>query len=244
MNYGTKLYELRKKQSLSQEEVANKLGVTRQSISLWETDQAAPSLENLIAIAKLYSISLDALVGLNDLDNKESLIEDKPVHALDYLEDKHVVYTRDYMYLNAKADVIMFIISLLLMGFALSLFLSAPNMEIEIARILLIIGNISLMIGIIFYPFYVFICVLKKTEEKRMIHIEFHQTFLIYDIQGYKRKKISYEMIDYYIERKTFFVIFLFNKTRLYLPRQNEHGIDSFLLTRLERRKHKKPIWK
>ena len=42
MSLGDKLYELRKKQGLTQEEAAEKLGVTRQTVSKWETDQSTP----------------------------------------------------------------------------------------------------------------------------------------------------------------------------------------------------------
>ena len=50
MDYGNRIYKLRRQKGLSQEEVANELGVSRQSISLWETNQASPSMENLIAM--------------------------------------------------------------------------------------------------------------------------------------------------------------------------------------------------
>ena len=52
MDLGNKILEYRKKAGLSQEELCCKLNVTRQSVSLWENNQAQPSLENLIALAK------------------------------------------------------------------------------------------------------------------------------------------------------------------------------------------------
>ena len=60
---GNKLYELRKKHHLSQEELAEKLGVSRQAISKWECGDALPDTDNLISISKLYGVSLDELVG-------------------------------------------------------------------------------------------------------------------------------------------------------------------------------------
>mgnify|MGYP003296623427 CR=1 FL=1 len=60
---GNKLYELRKKQHLSQEELAEKLGVSRQAISKWECGESLPDTDNLISISKLYGVSLDELVG-------------------------------------------------------------------------------------------------------------------------------------------------------------------------------------
>ena len=60
---GDKLYQLRKDKGISQEELADKLGVSRQAISKWERGEALPDTDNLISIAKLYEVSLDQLVG-------------------------------------------------------------------------------------------------------------------------------------------------------------------------------------
>ena len=54
-----KLVELRKKHGLSQEELADKLGVSRQAVSKWERSEASPDTDNLIELAKLYDISID-----------------------------------------------------------------------------------------------------------------------------------------------------------------------------------------
>lgn len=57
-----RLYELRKKHNLSQEELAEKLGVSRQAVSKWERSEASPDTDNLIALAKIYDLSLDELI--------------------------------------------------------------------------------------------------------------------------------------------------------------------------------------
>ena len=56
----------RKENNLSQDELAEKLGVSRQSISLWENGLREPTLSNLIAISKYFKVSIDYLVGLED----------------------------------------------------------------------------------------------------------------------------------------------------------------------------------
>lgn len=61
-NIGQKLYEHRKCFGLSQEELAEKIDVSRQAVSKWERGESSPDTENLIALAKLYNISLDELV--------------------------------------------------------------------------------------------------------------------------------------------------------------------------------------
>lgn len=58
-----RLVTLRKENKLSQEALAEKLGLSRQAISKWERAEASPDTDNLIALATLYGISLDELLG-------------------------------------------------------------------------------------------------------------------------------------------------------------------------------------
>ena len=60
---GNRLAELRKEHHLSQEELAEKLNVSRQAISKWECGESSPDTDNLIELSKIYNISLDELVG-------------------------------------------------------------------------------------------------------------------------------------------------------------------------------------
>lgn len=62
MELKERLAEVRMEHRLTQEELADKIGVTRQSISKWERGVISPSAINLIALGKLYGISLDVLV--------------------------------------------------------------------------------------------------------------------------------------------------------------------------------------
>ena len=70
----------RKLNHMSQDELAEKLQVTRQSISLWETGQTQPSLDNIVALAKLFDISTDNLLAV---DEPESVSV-----GADYLPDR------------------------------------------------------------------------------------------------------------------------------------------------------------
>lgn len=75
-----RLVELRKKNNLSQEELASRLGLSRQAVSKWERAEASPDTDNLICLAKIYNISLDELLKndapLEDIIDKERPIED------------------------------------------------------------------------------------------------------------------------------------------------------------------------
>lgn len=62
---GEKLTALRKKQGYSQQELADMISVTRQTISNWECGQGAPALDKALELAHIYKISLDDLAGNN-----------------------------------------------------------------------------------------------------------------------------------------------------------------------------------
>ena len=70
MNLGNNLFKARKKAGLSQEIVTEKLGVSRQTISKWETDETVPDIYQSKKLAKLYKLSLDELIEF-DVDVKE-----------------------------------------------------------------------------------------------------------------------------------------------------------------------------
>ncbi|WP_251387800.1 helix-turn-helix transcriptional regulator [Mediterraneibacter agrestimuris] len=70
MKLGNSLFHARKKSGLSQEAVAEKLGVSRQTISKWETDETLPDIRQSKKMALLYNVSLDELIEF-DVDVKE-----------------------------------------------------------------------------------------------------------------------------------------------------------------------------
>lgn len=60
---GSRILEYRKKMNMSQEEFANKIGVSRQAVSKWELDKAYPDLDKLVDICGMFGLSLDELVN-------------------------------------------------------------------------------------------------------------------------------------------------------------------------------------
>ena len=62
MDFNNRLYQLRKQKGLSQEELANRLNVSRQTVSKWEVGDSTPDMEKLIAMSDLFDVSLDNLV--------------------------------------------------------------------------------------------------------------------------------------------------------------------------------------
>lgn len=66
MNLSEKLQFLRKKNRFSQEELADKLGISRQAVSKWESGQSTPDLNKLIILSELYNVTIDSLVKDSD----------------------------------------------------------------------------------------------------------------------------------------------------------------------------------
>lgn len=71
MSLGSSLYQARKKSGLSQESVAEKLGVSRQTISKWETDETLPDIRQSKGLAMLYHTTLDELIEY-DFDEQQA----------------------------------------------------------------------------------------------------------------------------------------------------------------------------
>ena len=70
MNLGNNLFQARKKPGLSQEIVAEKLGVSRQTVSKWEADETVPDIYQSKKLVKFYNLTLDELIEF-DIDVKE-----------------------------------------------------------------------------------------------------------------------------------------------------------------------------
>lgn len=71
MSLGSSLYHARKKNGLSQENVAEKLGVSRQTISKWETNETLPDIRQSKELAMLYHMTLDELIEY-DFDEQQA----------------------------------------------------------------------------------------------------------------------------------------------------------------------------
>lgn len=74
MQIGKRLKEVREQCGLSQQDVAERLNVTRQSVSRWETDKSYPDLANLTLLGEMYHMSMDDLLGIKEAE----LISDSP----------------------------------------------------------------------------------------------------------------------------------------------------------------------
>lgn len=83
MNFNEKLIELRKSKGLSQDELGQHLGVSRQTISKWELAQSYPDFQRLVLISDYFDLSLDALVkDINVQEVREKNLNEQQLSAI------------------------------------------------------------------------------------------------------------------------------------------------------------------
>lgn len=106
MHLGNNLFSARKKKGLSQEEVAEKLGVSRQTISKWELGETLPDIQQAKKLALLYGLSLDELVEFDaDVQEIQEII-DKTSNAVSEKIDWTKAWSKRYPILATYRDEI------------------------------------------------------------------------------------------------------------------------------------------
>ncbi len=75
--FGQRISKFRKEKNLTQNDIADKVGVTAQAVSKWENDQATPDIDVLVKLSDIFSVSLDELLG-KEKPAAASLLPDKP----------------------------------------------------------------------------------------------------------------------------------------------------------------------
>lgn len=76
MSIGKRISNIRKERNISQEELAGRIYVSRQSISKWESDQVIPDTENVIALAKALNVSVEWIISGSEQTSKKNVHKD------------------------------------------------------------------------------------------------------------------------------------------------------------------------
>ncbi|WP_163655478.1 helix-turn-helix domain-containing protein [Listeria sp. PSOL-1] len=134
-NFGSKLKLLREEKKMTQTEVAEKLNVTRQSISNWETNKNYPDVISLVSLSKLYDTSLDILL------NTEREVVESMKQELDS-------YTGVDMTKLIIFSILAFILPIV--GIAFVILLLTPPKNVPYYKVSKLIGYIALTLQIIF----------------------------------------------------------------------------------------------
>ena len=126
MNLNEKITKLRKERNMTQEDLALRLGVSRQSISKWELGACEPDIQNLKEIAKLFSVSFDYLLN----DDFDCLLKDDKEDAL-----HHETFAKSTIAQNNKQE-----------EERITIPMQAPNIFLAA---LILIGGIGLIVSIV-----------------------------------------------------------------------------------------------
>lgn len=94
MTIGQRIAEERKKLGISQEALGEKMGISRQAISKWESDGAIPEIDKLIALSKLFSVSVGWLLGVEETPSpvspsEQDALSDKQLHMIEEIVKKY-----------------------------------------------------------------------------------------------------------------------------------------------------------
>ena len=120
MKFGDKLIQLRKKNGLSQEELAEKLGVSRQSVSKWESNNTYPETDKIIQIANLFDCSMDDLINdkINDIEStlrkNKNNIQNVWDSLLEFITDTVNMFSKMKFKDGLKCIIEMIILSIIL----------------------------------------------------------------------------------------------------------------------------------
>ena len=145
MTAGEKIQKYRKDLNLSQEELGQKLLVSRQTISLWEKDQTVPTIDNLMRLSEIFEISVDEILNS---ENKEQNAEIQPNESYRFTFSKQELseiyrLQRKSVY---KSPLIFTILCILMIVFFIGS--SAPDVMIGFSFGMFLIGAVSHIKGI------------------------------------------------------------------------------------------------
>lgn len=124
MKFGDNLRNLRKSKKMSQEKLAEKVGVSRQSVSKWETGEAYPEMNNILVLCEIFHCNINDLVN-DTLVDIDSLDEDIKMKVVKFKEEKQ-------KQIKAISKII-YVVS-------------------RIAQIMIMIGIVAIIIGMIVVP--------------------------------------------------------------------------------------------
>ncbi|WP_300123056.1 helix-turn-helix domain-containing protein [uncultured Enterococcus sp.] len=129
MELANNLKYYREKAGFTQEQVANELRVTRQSISRWENGKSYPDLDNLVLISELYQVSIDHLIKENEelfkkIDQNAQEIQDKKQKLVEIEQEVLQITNKEkdeslLLLLLVAVSSLIFPLGLLLIGFVL-----------------------------------------------------------------------------------------------------------------------------
>ncbi len=242
MNIGENIQKLRKEMGLSQEELGQKILVSRQTVSQWETGQTVPSIDNLVLLKEIFGVSVDGILGeektvikKEDHTAKEAESSEKYTVKLskDELKDVYRTQVKNYFLLPFILDIAILGVYLLYVCFLSSISDIAAG---------IILGFFLLLIIIILFRFLAY----RKSWQRSFMKIyestyeySLFDGFFITDIyrQGEKifSRKAFYSDIEK-IEQSGKWIFFQLGN-QLFILKRNELQKDSIFITDIYNKK-------
>lgn len=109
MMFGEKLQELRNKSKLSQEKLAELVGVSRQAVSKWENDLSYPDTRNLIRLSEIFNVSMDELLSLTQNIEQKDVVDENKISKDVFTKDKIFYYNETRTKLISYIILIVFL---------------------------------------------------------------------------------------------------------------------------------------
>lgn len=139
MNFAEKLQSYRKQKGMSQEKLAEVIGVSRQAVSKWESGQSYPEMDKMIALSDLFQVSIDHLV--KDLPAESGALALDPVPGNQAIPEESspssTIYVRSYLYhYEYKSKATLFGVPLVHINYGRG--------KVYIAKGIIAVGNISI----------------------------------------------------------------------------------------------------
>ena len=145
MTVGEKIQAYRKRLGMSQEELGQKLLVSRQTISLWEKDQTVPTIDNLIRLREIFGVSVDEILGFENIEQNDEILPSESYQFAFSKEELNEIYRlqRKSVY---KRPLIFTMLCILMIVFFIGS--SAPDVMIGFSFGMFLIGAVSHIKGI------------------------------------------------------------------------------------------------
>ena len=123
MNFSEKLLTLRKGMNLTQEQLAEQLYVSRQSVSKWESGQAMPELDKIVALSNLFNVTADYLLKPSEIDELSAKTQ--------ILEQHQKELENEIQQRETRKNIVLSCIAIYLMAFAVILLIDRISWEVD-----------------------------------------------------------------------------------------------------------------
>ena len=232
--FGQKLQTLRKQNSLSQETLAKLLYVTRQSISLWENDKAMPSIDLLMRLGSIFSVSVDEL-----LDNPTPQTE-KPFSKHTTLYSKELLYDafRNESYILRTLIACVAVIYALLGILLLSGIVNVPGADVSpiFSLIPVMTGLFGIFISVGLILLLIVLNIRMKSKVDKLVSktkveiLTFKHNMRISEYGNQTiNKTIPYSQIEKIYETENYYIIYLVDKNIVVADKNNAQGDVGYL---------------